>query len=638
MILLLVRIACGQSSAQPGFITVVANTVGGNGTFGFVVVNAVGGNGAFGFENNFTLETKSGTATQTFSVAPGPGYNVKETTLPERWAVPPSAVCTNGKPDAFAVAAGENTTCTFTSLLPSLTRKLPDPMLCDKKHSIDDVDFIDNSESKEACTLTRFDRINNWIKDEKLPVDHTYKYPSRVWAINGSKVIYSGTIISAPAGTDCSDNDWRVALLSEESSSVLIYGPADISEYCDSARGHPETPRVMLVVPVLVIWAQVFHYPGNLGDPLRKVPGKAAAPAKYCGATIETNDPRPTDDPNADKRPGGIKPCDAESGPMQHFYHNFWGRSWGAIYNPLTQPGTSQGTISFSPAIGSKPTGNLLCLSAGRPPGCLSTLKAPAQSMSFDVQLYPSAKKGPGWIGLPVYFEKASATTANFDSLSIAVSYDWRPLDHGKSRYLAWPNRVAWHDVNGSPRDLPRLSIRPPEFMIKCGPEFATAKPHDINLVAGATVRVPILLDIHSYPSAISIFPVVGIEGGDHIHSHLTQTDDILRKVVGYDASLRVPFILTHAFLGDKPAMVDFSWRTRYLSYPEPFTDYVSGIQETLTKQQRSYWRGDFIVPISTLVQFKVTVLHGGLPPDYAYLGYNVNIGFTFANPGYSEH
>src|ERR1035438_7962069 len=281
------------------------------------------------------------------------------------------------------------------------------------------MDLIDNSESKEACTLTRFDRIKNWIKDEKPPVDHTYKYPSRVWAINGSKVIYSGTIISAPAGTDCSDNDWRVALLSEESSSVLIYGPADISEYCDSARGHPETPRVMLVVPVLVIWAQVFHYPGNTGDPLRKVPGKAAAPAKYCGVTVETTNPMPTDNHKpGDGVPGGIAPCDSNSAPTRSFYHGPLGKSWGKIYNPLTQPGTSQGSISFSPAIGSKPPRDLVCASPPLP-ACPPSLKAPAQSLSFDVQLYPSAKLGPaGWIGLPVYFEKASATAANFDSLS----------------------------------------------------------------------------------------------------------------------------------------------------------------------------------------------------------------------------
>ena len=194
----------------------------------------------------------------------------------------------------------------------------------------------------------------------------------------------------------------------------------------------------------------------------------------------------------------------------------------------------------------------------------------------------------------------------------------------------------------GDPGGKVRFSIRPPDVRIQSGPELATAAPHDINLVGAGTVRLPLVLNFHHQPSALSIFPVVGIEGGKHIHTHQisnqTESDDILRKVAGADASLRIPFITTHAFLGDKPMTVDFSWRTRYLSYREPFTDFVSGVSEILTKQQRSYWRGSYIVPVSTLVQFKVTVQHGGLPPDFAYLGYSVNIGLTFGNPGYSEH
>jgi hypothetical protein len=83
---------------------------------------------------------------------------------------------------------------------------------------------------------------------------------------------------------------------------------------------------------------------------------------------------------------------------------------------------------------------------------------------------------------------------------------------------------------------------------------------------------------------------------------------------------------------------LELAWRTRYLSYREPFSDFVSGQSEVLTKQQRSYWRGSFVIPASTYVQFKVTVQHGGLPPDFDYLGYSLNLGLTFLNPGYSEH
>src|ERR1035437_1438691 len=587
---LLVSIASGQ--AQQGFSTVVTNTVGGNATFKF--------DSNFGLEN---LTTEKGTATQTFAV-PTPGnYHVTEK-APKGWDHPPIATCTKGKPDDIVVDADKNTTCTFTNVLPNPTHKQPNPILCDS-----------DTDKNGICTLTRFDRHKNEIGG--ITVGHVGFDLNQVWAINGSKVLCSGAILSAPGGTNCSDNDWKVVLLSRESSSILIYGPADISEYCGSAPEDPETPRVLLVVPVSVIWAQVFHYDGNLNDPVRKAPAKTTAPDKYCGATVDPSDPGPRNDDPDHSKPGGIRPCDADSKLMHFFYKDPLGRSWGWIYNPLTQPGTSQGTISFSPAIGPTPR---LCTPppANYPTGCIAGLKVPTQSLNYDVQLYPSRELGPGWIGLPVIFEKATTATANFDSLSVALSYDFR-LDATWS----WSPTIWRKGDSRSP--LERFSIRPPEFLIRYGPEMATAKPHDINLVAGATVRVPFLFDIHSHPSALSIFPVAGIEAGNHIHAHLTETDGILRKVVGFDASLRVPYIVTHAFLGDKPIMADFSWRTRYLSYPEPFTDYVSGVSEALTKWQRSYWRGDFIVPVSTLVQFKVTVLHGGLPPDFDYLGYNRN-------------
>jgi hypothetical protein len=139
-----------------------------------------------------------------------------------------------------------------------------------------------------------------------------------------------------------------------------------------------------------------------------------------------------------------------------------------------------------------------------------------------------------------------------------------------------------------------------------------------------------------------AVFPAIGIEAGNHVVTHaidgLPEANPIFRQVYGWDSSLRVPFFLTHAFLGDKPTTIDFSWRTRYLSYAEPFTDYVSGVPETLAKHPQSYWRGDWIVPFSQLAQFKVTVQHGGLPPDFDYLGYSVNVGLTLGNPGYTEH
>ena len=153
------------------------------------------------------------------------------------------------------------------------------------------------------------------------------------------------------------------------------------------------------MVPVTVIWAQLFHYDGNLADPLRKGPGKVAAPSKYCESPItQPLNPKVLPEPLEDSKgkPGGIRPCDADLRPF--FYKAGHRRSWGTIYNRLTQPGTSQGTISFSPAIGIVPTGDLKCNKPAAP-GCL---KAPPESLNFDVQLYPSGKLGPGFIGFPI--------------------------------------------------------------------------------------------------------------------------------------------------------------------------------------------------------------------------------------------
>jgi len=87
---------------QPGSITVVKNTVGGN--------------GAFTFASNFGLTgltTVGNTASQTFAgLTPGGAYSVSET-VPSGW-VQTSAACTSGTPAAITVAAGATTTCTFT--------------------------------------------------------------------------------------------------------------------------------------------------------------------------------------------------------------------------------------------------------------------------------------------------------------------------------------------------------------------------------------------------------------------------------------------------------------------------------------------------------------------------------------------
>jgi hypothetical protein len=476
-------------------------------------------------------------------------------------------------------------------------------VLCGGLHALDSAtNPIACNRDDGKCTFIDFDRPKNkmWNVLDPTTLLHDIDYAKAI-RTPASKTLFSGTIISAPydlGPKPCAEQDWRVVLLSRESSNILIYGPADISEFCDDDKR-----RIVLVVPVHVVWARIFPNSPNFRDPFRKAPSPLKSPDdSYC---LKNNFP-----PEDPKREWDIRPCD-----LYWVFGGFYDQPFAFLYNHLTQPGTFQGTLSFTPAIGKVPN------TAGAPPG----EKAPAETLNFDVQLYASGKVGKGYIGVPLVFEKANAPTANLNSLIMGISYDI-------------PFATPKHEYVSSGTDRFRFTLRLPDVRVQYGPEFAVSTPHDINMVATGVVRVPFVFGVHSQPSAISIFPVVGVEGGSHVSAHLTENNEILRRVVGFDSSLRVPFILTHAFFGDKPNTIDFAWRTRYLSYPEPITDYVSGIAEILSKEQRSYWRGSFVMPVSTLIQFKVTVQHGGLPPDFDYLGYSVNLGLTFGNPGYSEH
>ena len=116
------------TSGTPDAITVAAgataictivNTQAGSPSTGSiqVVKNTVNGNGAFTFTSNFgltSLTTIGGAASQTFSgLTPGSTYTLTETALPG-WTQT-SASCTNGTPDAIAVAAGTTTVCTIVN-------------------------------------------------------------------------------------------------------------------------------------------------------------------------------------------------------------------------------------------------------------------------------------------------------------------------------------------------------------------------------------------------------------------------------------------------------------------------------------------------------------------------------------------
>jgi uncharacterized protein (TIGR03437 family) len=94
---------CTFTNTLPGSITVVKNTVGGNGTFAFT--------SNFGLAS---LTTVGGTTSRTFNgLTPGGAYSVSEA-VPVGWTQT-SAVCTSGTPAAVTVAAGQAVTCTFTN-------------------------------------------------------------------------------------------------------------------------------------------------------------------------------------------------------------------------------------------------------------------------------------------------------------------------------------------------------------------------------------------------------------------------------------------------------------------------------------------------------------------------------------------
>lgn len=96
-------VTCTFTNTKRGSITIVKNTVGGDGTFAYT--------SNFGVSS---LTTASGTASQTVNnLVPGSGYSISET-VPTGWDLT-SATCTNGSIGTITVTAGQTTTCTFTN-------------------------------------------------------------------------------------------------------------------------------------------------------------------------------------------------------------------------------------------------------------------------------------------------------------------------------------------------------------------------------------------------------------------------------------------------------------------------------------------------------------------------------------------
>src|SRR5579862_3198461 len=98
---------CTITNTKDATLTIVKNTIGGNGTFGFTT----SGSGL----SPFSLTTSSGTASTSFNNrTPGSGYAVSETGQ-TGWDLT-NATCSNGSQlMAITLTAGQTTTCTFTN-------------------------------------------------------------------------------------------------------------------------------------------------------------------------------------------------------------------------------------------------------------------------------------------------------------------------------------------------------------------------------------------------------------------------------------------------------------------------------------------------------------------------------------------
>jgi hypothetical protein len=272
-----------------------------------------------------------------------------------------------------------------------------------------------------------------------------------------------------------------------------------------------------------------------------------------------------------------------------------YGSTW--LYTHFGQAGSAQGSISLSPVIG---TGQ--------------------RQLSFDVLADPAYKAGPGWINIPLIFEKSTSQGSNLDALIVGLAYDLRALSSPN-----WARSSA-------------LILRKPQFQIRSSVEIAPTTPHDKNWTESGTMKIPFVFNFHQQPSAFTAYPVFGVEGGSHFDTHLVENNPILRGVAGVDGSFRWPFNLTHNLLGSSPITFEYSYRMRWLAYAEPMTDVANNGTEMLAAGRRSFFRGSFIEPLTPNIQFQVTALHGSLPPDFRVLGNTVVIGLTFANPGSSEH
>jgi hypothetical protein len=513
-------------------------------------------------------------------------------------------------------------------------------------------------------------------------------------AINGSKVLISGSVLIRTHVPLCFSQSWSVVTQTADSSSNLFYGPPDVTAFCAEPK---DDPTLLVVLPVHAIWASVygvFPVKETLEDPTWR-----SNPPPPPGHECASPDPKDGDKNTKiwDVPSQGIRNCSLNSSPAWRFF--------GAEYNRVTLPGVSQGSISTVPW-------------------------ASATKATWDMQAYESTRWGPGWFGLQLMYEHDRKLADDFNSFTAALTYDLRIPAKGRQFWFDWgtPNGDAAQtpkkcspgekgNVCVPPLGPPLLGIRPLEFITRAGLEWspsaenkatsaqAVYMPEDKNLVMGVTARLPVVISPigrHGIrqPSQFTVVPVWGLEGGFRVDSHpicapvlspsyvpiagpgqceappnspivpafapcpdtsstttnnatCPQPQEIFRQVAGVDVSARWPYNTFKNFLGDRPITLEFSYRVRRLSYAEPFyngtqTPFKAGpTSSTLTSVQypegqssgdRYYIRATFIIPVSAYFQFRATWQRGSLPPLFQFVGSETTLGLTFSNPGSSEH
>jgi len=436
-------------------------------------------------------------------------------------------------------------------------------------------------------------------------------------AIANSTTLLTGTVIVKTAVKGCWSYDWTTTVLGEESSNVVVFGPSDVSIFCDTPAASPAVPTtpptldqvadLYIVIPMRAKWVEISSFLGNLNDPARKTPAPIPSDFPYCW---DNSTSPPT---RIDTNRTSIAPCDRNLNLLtKTYYRDRW------IYNRLTVPGQWSGSFSLAPAVVQKGT----------------------QTLTEDIRFYGSSETGPGWLGLSVIFEKGATVPSNLDSLTSTITYDF---------HLG--TQPWWVPLSNE-----GIGIRPGELTISTGAEFApseaksatgTHEGRDLNLVEGIYYKQPISITALRFPSFITLFPLVGAEGGWHfIRYQAGESAQFFRKVVGVDASMRYPFHAAPNFTSTKPATLDYTFRERFLSGSEPYADTfpvgamgnLLPVTPILSRQRRDYSRIAVTWPFSSYVALNAAVQRGSLPPDFASVAWTFTVGLVFASTGTAEH